>query len=48
MKYMFKEAVLGVCRMGITIFTIVISGGESSDTFMAPLARRCKTKFPTI
>ena len=38
MKYMLPEreknkGVLDVCRMGITILTIVISGGVSSDTF---------------
>ena len=44
MKYMLKErekntGVLDVCRMGITIFTIVISGGVSSDRFTCHGAR---------
>ena len=50
----FELKLLKCIRMGITIFNNFILGGISSDIcvrksrFTAPLARRRKTKFPTL
>ena len=49
----FETKLQKCIRMGIAIFKIFIWGGIESDirseiTFTAPLARRRKTKFPTV